>query len=147
MRYLATRGTTDVKSFSYCFFKTFRPVYLWRVENFLKYWKVSKYYIQDCLRIFLLLSTFWIMTQVSKTSSIFSQKRNFYPPVKVVSFLMTFFDLKSNLKKRLLCHVPFQSESTLTESLIMSRNSLLEIGAVSEYKWQQRDSNPRPFNL
>ena len=105
MRCLATRGTTDVKSFSYCFFKTFRPVYLWRVENFLKYWKVSKYYIQDCLRTFLLLSTFWIMTQVSKTSSIFSQKRNFYPPVKVVSFLMTFFDLKSNLKKRLLCHV------------------------------------------
>ena len=105
MRCLATRGTTDIKSFSYCFFKTFRTVYLWRVENFLKYWKVSKYYIQDCLRTFLLLSTFWIMTQVSKTSSIFSQKRNFYPPVKVVSFLMTFFDLKSNLEKRLLCHV------------------------------------------
>ena len=26
----------------------------------------------------------------------------------------------------------------------MSRNSLLEAGAISEVKWQQRDSNPRP---
>lgn len=50
---------------------------MWQIKTFLKCYEVPKYYVQGCLRSFLLLSKPELMIQVSKTSPIFAQKRKF----------------------------------------------------------------------
>ena len=67
-------------------------------KNYLKCCKVSKYDAQDCLKVFLPLSTTWTIIHISENSCIFAQKREApfltekKTPPKVESFPMTPLD-------------------------------------------------------
>ena len=56
-----------------------RPLfYLWWKENFVKHWKVSKYYGTDCLKSFLLLIMLLSTTNFVKNSHIYARNA-FFP--------------------------------------------------------------------
>lgn len=64
-------------------------------KNFTKCQKVSKYYVQYCLKIFVLLSTVKLMIRVSGNVPIFAQGSIFSPKstmTKTESFPVKFFD-------------------------------------------------------
>ena len=57
------------------------------MEPVLKYFKVSQYYDQDCLKISFLLSTLLMMIQISGKGVSLALKSYFVPINKVQSFL------------------------------------------------------------
>ena len=48
--------------------------YLWQLRPVLQHCKIPKYYHQDCLKAFLLLSTLAVMSELSGKSAHFAQK-------------------------------------------------------------------------
>ena len=82
-----------------CYTRCQVSFYLWWIGSVLKYFKVPKYYDQDYLKIFFLLSTLPMMIQISGKSAHLAQKCYFYqklPISKVESFLKSNFWPKSN---------------------------------------------------
>ena len=74
--------------------------YLWRIGPVVKHCKVPKNYGQDCLEIFLLLSTLPAMIQTSGENAHLAQKSYFYQNLPI-RFLNLNFDIKQICELRL----------------------------------------------
>ena len=96
---LATCEANRIPSLLYRYQASF---YLWWIRSVLKYCKVSKYYGQDCRKIFFLLSTLPMMIQISE-QFLFIWLKNVtsiekLPISKVESFWKSSFLPKSNMQ-------------------------------------------------
>ena len=69
-------------------------LHLW-TESVLKYCEFLKYYDQDCLKIFFLLSTLQMMIEISGKGAHLAQK---LPTTKLESFSKSHFWPKSNMQ-------------------------------------------------
>ena len=58
-----------------CYTRYHVSFYLWLIKAVLKHYKVPKYYDQDCLKIFFLLSTLPAMIQISGKKCSFGSKK------------------------------------------------------------------------
>ena len=109
------------------------------METFQKFWQVWKYYVQDCLRIFLLLSSLEKTIRVSGNSPIVAERRMFYPPkkppTKVESFPMTLFDLNQIREKILTenCSIQVFSTAAIRYISMKSLRRALSLWKISNY--------------
>ena len=65
-------------AYQVCYTRYRVSFYLWQLGSALKYCKVPKYYDQDCLKIFLLVSALPFMIELYGKSGHFAEKRYFY---------------------------------------------------------------------
>ena len=75
---LGLSATREELVYQVCYTRYQVSFYLWWIGSVLKYCKVPKYYDQDCLKIFFLLSTLPMMIQISGKSAHLAQKCHFY---------------------------------------------------------------------